>query len=189
MSLPLRNPAADVSEYSPEERQLLLKLAHDAIAAKLRGQTIGTRAPSEHLNEERGAFTTLHVGGQLRGCIGYPLAIAPLYQTIAETAQAAAFEDPRFYPVTEDELPNLKIEISVLSPLQPIEAKDVVVGKHGLVVTWHGRRGLLLPQVPVELGWDRELFLSQTCVKAGVDPDAWKLGARLEAFTAEVFGE
>jgi len=176
-------------EYSIEERKTLLQLAHRAIAARLKREAINLTAPSEHLAENRGAFTTLHSDGNLRGCIGYPLAIAPLYQTIAETAAAAAFEDPRFMPVREEDLPHLTVDISVLSPLHPIRPEEVIVGKHGLVVTRGGRRGLLLPQVPVELGWDRETFLEQTCMKALLPPDSWKYGARLEAFTAEVFGE
>lgn len=190
--LPQRNDPDSLiepAEYSPEERNILLKLAHDAIAARLRGETLDLTAPNPHLAERRGAFTTLHIDGQLRGCIGYVFPVATLYQTVADTAAAAAFEDPRFYPAEERELPFLKAEISVLSPLKPIQPEEVVVGKHGLVVTYHGRRGLLLPQVPIELGWDRETFLEQTCLKASVPPDAWKRGAKLEAFTAEVFGE
>lgn len=153
------------------------------------GEKPDVTPPNEHLAERRGAFTTLHLDGQLRGCIGYVLPVATLYQTVAETAAAAAFEDPRFYPVNQDEALELKIEISVLSPLKTIEAEQVEVGRHGLVVTYMARRGLLLPQVPVEWRWDREMFLEQTCIKAGVSPDAWKKGAKLEAFTAEVFSE
>ncbi|MGH9523752.1 MAG: AmmeMemoRadiSam system protein A [Terriglobales bacterium] len=181
--------AAPPAEYSAEERATLLQLAHRAIAAHLGRERLDLTAPSEHLGEKRGAFTTLHSHGQLRGCVGYPLAIAPLYQTIAETAVAAAFQDPRFTPVRAEELPSLIIEISVLSPLKPIAADEVEVGRHGLVVSYGGQRGLLLPQVPIEHGWDRQTFLAQTCIKAGVSPDAWKQGARLEAFSAEVFGE
>ena len=145
--------------------------------------------PAEHLDENRGAFTTLHLRGHLRGCIGYVFATQSLYRTVAETARAAAFDDPRFHPVTAEEAPELKIEISVLSPLRPIKPEEVVVGKHGLVVTQGNRRGLLLPQVPVEWNWDRETFLSQTCLKAGLAPDAWLHDAEVQAFTAEVFGE
>jgi AmmeMemoRadiSam system protein A len=108
---------------------------------------------------------------------------------VAETARSAAFDDPRFEPVTLDDAPELKIEISVLSPLKPIAPDDVVIGKHGLVVSYGNRRGLLLPQVPVEWGWNREAFLSQTCLKAGLASDAWLRGAELQAFAAEVFGE
>jgi AmmeMemoRadiSam system protein A len=98
-------------------------------------------------------------------------------------------DDPRFPPVTPAEAPHLKIGISVLSPLQPIRPEEVVVGRHGLVVTQGNRRGLLLPQVPIEWKWDRETFLSQTCLKAGLPADAWQHGAQLQGFTAEVFGE
>lgn len=179
----------DEHEYSDEERRVLLTLAHRAIGAELRDEKLNLAPPSEHLAEHRGAFTTLHLENQLRGCIGYVQAVQSVYATVAETAQAAAFEDPRFMPVTLAEAPHLKIEISVLSPLRPVRPEDVVVGKHGLVVTYGSRRGLLLPQVPVEWEWDRETFLAQTCLKAGLAPDAWKHGAELQVFTAEVFGE
>src|ERR1019366_3437970 len=175
--------------FSPSERALLLKLAHDSIAATLAGASLQLIAPTAHLNEARGAFTTLHLAENLRGCIGYVFPVHPLYRTVADTARAAAFEDPRFEPVTPAEASRLKIEISVLSPLAPIRPDEVVVGKHGLMITQGNRRGLLLPQVPLEWEWDRETFLSQTCRKAGISPDAWRQCAELQAFTAEVFGE
>ena len=181
--------ATEVPEYSAEERRVLLKLAHRSIETALAEQPIDTTAPSEHLAERRGAFTTLHLRGELRGCIGYVLAIGSLYQTVAETARAAAFDDPRFTPVTGDEASCLKIEISVLSVPRPIRPEDVVIGKHGLIVSAGARRGLLLPQVPLEWGWDRETFLAQTCLKAGLSPEAWRRGAEIQGFTAEVFGE
>jgi AmmeMemoRadiSam system protein A len=177
------------SEYSLEEREILLRLAHRAIDSSFDGSKLDLHPPTPHLAEMRGAFTTLHLHGKLRGCIGYVIPTHSLYRTVAETAQAAAFEDPRFRPVTAEEAPELKLEISVLSPLQPIRPEDVQVGVHGLVVSHGGRRGLLLPQVPVEWGWDRETFLAQTCLKAGLPPDAWLQGAELQAFTAEVFSE
>jgi AmmeMemoRadiSam system protein A len=117
------------------------------------------------------------------------LPVAPLFETIAQTAAAAAFEDPRFEPVTTSEASELKIEISVMSPLFPITSDQVEVGKHGLLISTGSRRGLLLPQVPIEHGWDAETFLNETCRKACLPHDAWRLGARIEAFTAEVFGE
>jgi AmmeMemoRadiSam system protein A len=181
--------ASQSAEFSPEERKILLRLAHDSIAAALDDRRIDVTPPTEHLAEQRGAFTTLHLQGKLRGCIGYVFPTQALYRTIAETSRAAAFDDPRFGPVTSDEAPELKVEISILSPLQPIAPVDVVIGKHGLVVKQGSRRGLLLPQVPVEWDWDRETFLSQTCLKAGLSPDAWLHGAELQAFTAEIFGE
>jgi len=177
------------SEYSQEERQILLQLAHHAINSALDGSDLDLHPPTPHLAKMRGAFTTLHLQGKLRGCIGYVIPTHTLYRTVAETARAAAFDDPRFRPVTIEEAPELKVEISVLSPLKPIRPEAVVIGVHGLIVTQGARRGLLLPQVPLEWGWDRETFLSQTCLKAGLSPDAWLQGAELQAFTAEVFGE
>ncbi len=180
---------AEAVEYSAQERKQLLRLAHESIRAALEGRGLEVSPPSEHLAQKRGAFTTLHLHGHLRGCIGYVVALNPLYETVIETAAAAAFDDPRFAPVTSAEAPSLQIEISILSPMTPIRPEDVVVGKHGLMITYQGRRGLLLPQVPTEWGWGREEFLTQLCFKAGVSGDAWKRGAMLEAFTAEVFGE
>ena len=179
----------DAAEYSREERRILLNLAHRSIETALAKLPIDTNAPTEHLAEPRGAFTTLHLFSNLRGCIGYVLPAGSLYQTVAETARAAAFDDPRFEPVTEDDAPYLKIEISVLSVPWTIRPDQIEVGKHGLIVSAGARRGLLLPQVPLEWEWDREAFLSQTCVKAGLAPDAWKRGVEIQAFTAEVFGE
>ena len=177
------------SAYSREERETLLRLAHCAIDSGFDGSKLDLHSPTPHLSQMRGAFTTLHLNGKLRGCISYVIPTHPLYRTVAETAQAAAFEDPRFQPVTADEASALKVEISVLSVLQPIRPEEVQVGVHGLVVTFGGRRGLLLPQVPVEWQWDRQTFLAQTCLKAGLPPNAWLQSAELQAFTAEVFGE
>jgi uncharacterized protein len=176
-------------EYSPEERQVLLRLAHEAIKASLHAREVDLTPPTDHLAQLRGAFTTLHLHGRLRGCVGYVIAAYTLWRTIAETATAAAFRDARFSPVTAGEAKQLQIEISVLSPPVLIAPEDVIVGEHGLLISDGARRGLLLPQVPVELAWDRELFLEQTCLKAGLPPDAWKRGAHIEAFTAEVFAE
>jgi AmmeMemoRadiSam system protein A len=176
-------------EYSQQERTLLLKLAHDAIDSALIGKSISTEPPTPHLAEPRGAFTTLHIEGKLRGCVGYVVPLYPLYRTIAETAVAAALQDDRFPPVIRAEAPLVQIEISILSPIKPIVPEEIVIGKHGLVVSRGSYRGLLLPQVPLEWGWDRETFISQTCRKAGLPPDAWKMGATLEAFTAEIFSE
>jgi AmmeMemoRadiSam system protein A len=174
-------------EYSAEERTTLLKLARRAI--EFSDIAVTPTDFSAHLQQPRGAFTTLHLHGGLRGCIGFIEPLHPLWQTVIFTARAAAFEDPRFPSLTSEELTDTKIELSIMSLLRPIAPEDVIVGVHGLVVAQHGRRGLLLPQVAPEWGWDREMFLSQTCVKAGLSPDAWKHGATLEAFTAEVFGE
>ena len=187
-----KSPAAEAAEpppYSAEERAELLRLAHEAIAANLAGVKLETTPGSERLLEPRGAFTTLHLEGKLRGCVGYVYPVKPLYRTVAETAIAAAFNDTRFLPATAAEAPQLRIEISVLSPLTPIAAEDIEPGRHGLVVTLGSRRGLLLPQVAVEFGWDASTFLEETCRKAGLPSDAWERGAVIEAFTAEVFHE
>ncbi len=186
---PENSPAAKVEPppYSAEERAELLRLAHEAIESALAGRKLELNPTSERLLEPRGAFTTLHLEGNLRGCVGYVYPVKPLYRTVVETAAAAAFNDTRFLPVTAEEAPRLKVEISVLSPLVPIAAEDIEAGRHGLVVTLGSRRGLLLPQVAVEFGWDARTFLQETCLKAGLPPDAWERGAVIEAFTAEVF--
>jgi uncharacterized protein len=196
MSHPQPNPlftvvASEVAsaEFSKQERLLLLRLAHDSIASVFEGHAISLDSPTPHLAELRGAFTSLHRRRELRGCVGYFLPASSVYRTVAETARAAAFSDNRFPPVTKEQAPGLAIELSILSSPQTIEAEAVEVGRHGLLISQHGRRGLLLPQVPVERKWDRITFLEQTCRKAGLPPDAWQKGATIEAFTAEVFGE
>jgi AmmeMemoRadiSam system protein A len=177
------------TEYDPEERQILLHIAHEAILSLLECREVSFNTPSPHLAEPRGVFTTLYSVGKLRGCVGFPAAVLPLYRAVLETARAAATEDPRFPPVRMSEARGLQICISVLSSLQPVSPDDVEVGRHGLVISQGLRRGLLLPQVPVEHEWDRATFLEQTCIKAGLLPDAWRNGAHIEAFTAEVFGD
>jgi AmmeMemoRadiSam system protein A len=180
-------------EYSPEERKLLLWLAHVAILSALEKSELDAPVPAHltgHLSEPRGAFTTLYAKGKLRGCVGYPTALLPLHRTIVETARAAAFDDPRFVAVTLAETSDLRISISVLSPLRPILPEEIEVGCHGLLITGGSRRGLLLPQVPVEHGWDRVTFLEQTCAKASLPHDAWRNPqVKIEAFTAEVFAD
>jgi len=187
MSLPVTSPPA--AEFTAEERAWMLSVARQSIAAGLRRERLSVEPLNPHLAERRGAFTTLHLRGRLRGCVGFILPLHPLHLTIAETARAAAFEDTRFSPLSADEFPLLALEISVLSVMVPIRPEDVEVGRHGLLVSQGAQRGVLLPQVPAEHGWDRETFLSQTCVKAGLSPNAWKRGATFEAFTAEIFGE
>jgi AmmeMemoRadiSam system protein A len=176
-------------EFSSEERALLLHLAHDSIVSALEEHNIPLDPPTAHLSEPRGVFTTLHLEGQLRGCVGYVLPVGPLYTAVAETARAAAFEDTRFHPVTLGEARQLAIELSILSAPQAIDPERVEVGRHGLLVSMAARRGLLLPQVPIEHHWDRITFLEQTCRKAGLPLGAWQKGATVEAFTAEVFGD
>ena len=175
-------------EYTQEERAALLQLAHESIVAVLENRERCPFNATVHLSESRGAFTTVYCDGRLRGCVGYPTAVSPLYRTVIETARSAAFEDPRFVPVSLSEAPGLQISISVLSSVYPIRSEDVLVGRHGLIISQGAYRGLLLPQVPVEHGWDRVTFLEQTCRKAGLPLNAWESGAKIEAFTAEVFG-
>jgi AmmeMemoRadiSam system protein A len=186
---PSPQQSSEPAEFSADERAWLIALAHQAIEAGLHKQRPEVSPLNAHLTGLRGAFTTLHLEGLLRGCVGFIAPLYPLYQTVVETAQAAAFGDTRFQPVSAAEAGHLQIEISVLSPMFPIRAEQVEVGRHGLLVSQHNHRGLLLPQVAAEHGWDRETFLSQTCVKAGLPPNAWQRGAKLKAFTAEIFGE
>lgn len=167
----------------------MLSIAHQSIEAEVEGKRLTPETPTPHLAEPRGVFTTIYHRGHLRGCVGYIAAVSPLYLAVAETARAAAFDDTRFPPVQGDEVSELKVSLSVLSAPQPIDPALVEIGRHGLLISEHGHRGLLLPQVATEHGWDRETFLSETCYKAGLPPDAWKHGARVEAFTAEVFSD
>lgn len=179
---------------SREAQRYLLWLARRALEQHFRNapldlKTLGASVPEPALAELGGAFVTLHRQGRLRGCIGYIQPTRPLYVTVAEAALDAAFHDPRFPPLEASELPEVEIEISLLSPCFDIRPEEVEVGQHGLIVSQGALRGLLLPQVATEYGWDREHFLEETCLKAGLAPDAWKKGAHLEAFTAEVFSE
>jgi len=186
---PVSSTPGAITEYDPGERKMLLQIAHEAILALVEGRNISFPIPSPHLAEPRGVFTTLYSDGKLRGCVGFPVATLSLFKAIAETARAAASEDPRFAPVKLAEARTLRISISILSPLRTITPPEVEIGRHGLVISQGTRRGLLLPQVPVKQGWDRSTFLEQTCLKAGLPPDAWRAGAHIEAFTAEVFGD
>lgn len=172
-----------------EDRRQLLRLAREALEAAVRHGDLPVAAPTGRLAEPCGAFVTLKKRGRLRGCIGYVEPHKPLYQTVRECTVAAALHDPRFDPVAPEELGQLRIEISVLSPLVDTPPEQVEVGKHGLLISMGPLRGLLLPQVPVEWNWNRERFLEETCLKAGLSPDAWKHGARVQTFTAQVFGE
>lgn len=195
MSQPLPNspspqatsPTSSGKEFSASERALLLSIAHRSIEAATEGHRFVPDSPGGQLAEPRGVFTTIYHHGRLRGCVGYIQAIAPLYLAVAETARSAAFADTRFEPVTHEELDGLELSLSVLSTPQLIDPAHVEVGRHGLLISQHGYRGLLLPQVAVEHGWDRETFLDETCHKAGLPVDAWRRGAMVEAFTAEVF--
>jgi len=171
------------------QRQALLALARQAIRERVRGVRRNTPLPADPALQAPGApFVTLTRDGELRGCIGFIEAVRPLAEAVAHCAVSAAVGDPRFPAVTIEELPHLRIEISVLSPMQPVEdPAAVTVGLHGLLVSHGGHQGLLLPQVATELGWDRQTFLRQTCLKAGLPADAWQRGARLQVFTVDHF--
>ena len=137
-----------------------------------------------------GAFVTLRIDGQLRGCVGRVEADRPLDEVVRDAAQAAAAEDPRFPALRPAELPQVVIEVSVLGALEPCAGPEaLVVGRHGVLVEQDRRRGLLLPQVAVEQGWSASAFVAQACVKAGLSPDAWRRGATLFRFEADVFAE
>jgi AmmeMemoRadiSam system protein A len=175
---------------SPQQRERLLHVARQSLR-----HAVGLGSPPDLqtddpvLTRPSGAFVTLKEGGDLRGCIGHIEALSPLIETVADMAQAAALEDPRFQPVSADEEPDIDIEISVLSPIEPCpDLEAIEIGRHGLIVSQGPYRGLLLPQVPVEWGWDRETFLRHTCQKAGLAPDAYLRGAKVYWFEAEVFG-
>ncbi|MCR4439684.1 MAG: AmmeMemoRadiSam system protein A [bacterium] len=179
-------------ELTEQEKQQLLHIARAAIASRLKGEPLPDFAPvSERLRQKQGAFVTLHKRRALRGCIGYIEPVSPLYLAVAEMAQAAAFEDPRFAPLSEEELSEVDIEISVLSPTREIsDLEEIKVGEHGLIVQQGIRKGLLLPQVATECNWDRTTFLRHTCLKAGLPADAYKQkGTSIKVFSAQVFGE
>jgi AmmeMemoRadiSam system protein A len=180
------------SMLSESEKQFLLQTARRAIeAAVLEQRPPLIEHPTKNLLEPCGAFVTIHEHGELRGCIGYIEGVKPLIETILDVAPKAALEDPRFPPVSSEELSHLELEISVLSPMKRMtNINEIVIGKHGLVIEIGPYRGLLLPQVATEYGWDRETFLNQTSRKAGLPSDAWKTpSAKILMFSAEVFDE
>ena len=175
-----------------DERQqaALLKLARRALEARVKGEQAPPRDHGGLLDAARGAFVSIHRRGELRGCLGRIEVDQPLVDTVADLAAVVADSDPRFEPVHPGELPSLEVEVSVLTPeREPLSIEDIEVGRHGIIIERGLRRGLLLPQVAVEHGWDREMFLSHTCLKAGLPPDAWRHGARILIFEAQVFSE
>ncbi len=185
-----RKKEGEKFSLNSREKKYLLRIARAAIKAGLEGKEYTPPSPpTERLKEPRGVFVTLKIKGKLRGCIGYILPVKPLYIATAEMARAAAFRDPRFTPLSKDEFGKIEIEISVLTPPQPTTPSRVVVGRDGLIVSYMGAQGVLLPQVPVEEGWDRLRFLSAVCLKAGVERDCWRKGAKLFSFQAIVFKE
>lgn len=176
---------------SEEERKRLLTLARQAIVSAVRRESPPPPPPLEGVYaERRGLFVTLHLHGALRGCIGVIESFEPLARTLMRCAANAAMRDPRFPPLGPAHIAEIEIEISILSPSVMIQPGQIVVGQHGLLVRRGERRGLLLPQVAVEHRMSRDVFLEQTCRKAGLPLDAWRDSqTEIWAFTCEVFGE
>lgn len=179
-------------ELTREEQQCLLKIARQTIADYCQGRKSPRPAADlEGLCLPRGAFVTIHKRGQLRGCIGNFEAQGDLLGTVCEMAMAAACQDPRFTPLRAMEMGEIDLEISVLSPLRPIQSvEEILVGRHGIYIISPRGRGVLLPQVATEYGWDRDTFLDHTCQKAGLQPGCWRdPDVRILIFSAQVFGE
>lgn len=180
-------------ELTDEEKKILLKAARDSIRTLFDGGELPTADYEKYpvLKSRAGAFVTLNLEGNLRGCIGYIIGYGPLFETVCDAAIQAASNDPRFYPLTKEEFEKVDIEVSVLSEPFPMKSYDeIVIGKHGLILEEGGRRGLLLPQVPVEHHMDRDQYLTALCQKAGFPGDCWKgRTLNISMFTATVFSE
>lgn len=186
----------DEKNLSEEQKRKLLSIARETVRRKIADKKKAEFDLDEpRLLETGGAFVTLKKRGQLRGCIGNFFSPQPIYMTVRDMAIAAATEDPRFPAVKKSELDELEIEISVLSPLRKIENLDEIkVGEHGIYITRVYQRGVLLPQVATENGWDRDTFLDHTCLKAGLPRDTWRRfgndnDLKIEIFSAQVFGD
>lgn len=186
-----------MNRLDSSQRQFLLQLARLAITAAANGDSPPDveKAASEAgqslqgaLGENRGVFVTLTDGGRLRGCIGYIEGFKPLARAVADNGRAAAISDPRFQPVSPPELAGLKVEISALTPLAPVNShEDIQVGKHGVLLEKNGRQSVFLPQVATEQGWDLCTTLTQLALKAGLGPDDWRQDTVFRVFEAEVF--
>ena len=182
-------------ELTEKNKKDLFTLVRSVIAKKLRIQAPPDDSACDFsapvFSEELGAFVTLHIDGNLRGCIGFIEGFLPLTETVRQLALSAAFRDPRFTPLSAEEYPKIDVEISILSPIEPLGSfADIVIGRDGLIARKGGRSGLLLPQVATEYGWSVDEFLSHTCRKAGLYPDEWRDGSvQFETFSAYVFGE
>jgi AmmeMemoRadiSam system protein A len=190
-----RQPSGDpvherVATLTPADRERLLKFARRCLEARVRREP---SPPIEHgggLDEPMGAFVSIHTGGDLRGCLGRIECDRPIVENVAHLAAVVCDCDPRFAPLSARELGATRIEISALTPEEEVrDPAEIEIGRHGLIVEQAHRRGLLLPQVATEHGWDREAFLEHTCIKAGLPRDAWRRGARIFKFEAQVFSE
>jgi AmmeMemoRadiSam system protein A len=176
---------------SEGDRHALLQLARQAVVKAVSQGSLPEQIPNEAVfAERRGIFVTLHVGHRLRGCIGVIEAEEPLGESTVRCAAGAALQDPRFAPMRTEELSELEIEISLLSPPAPIRPEEIEIGRHGLLVSRGKQRGLLLPQVATEHHFTREQFLAETCRKAQLGREAWREdGTQVLGFTCEVFSE
>ncbi|MCP4400713.1 MAG: AmmeMemoRadiSam system protein A [bacterium] len=183
---------SETIELRNELQQKLLEIARETIDTYIRNREEAEFTLDEpELQQKCGAFVTIKTHGRLRGCIGHVEGFKPLYQTIVDMALAASTQDPRFPPVTEDELEALQLEISVMSPLRKVDSPDEVQpGVHGILMRRGSRSGLLLPQVATERDWDRQTFLEHTCLKAGLLPNEWQdPETDIYVFSAQVFKE
>lgn len=179
-------------ELNAKEQKILLNIARQAIIDQVQtGQYEVEPREEKSLNSRSGCFVSIKQNGKLRGCIGNFQSELPLFSEVAEMAVSSATKDPRFYPMLVEDLNNFLLEISVLSPLEKIEETDEIeVGKHGIYLEKSFHRGVLLPQVAAEHGWDRKTFLMQTCIKAGLPTDAWRTeDAEIYIFSAQIFSE
>jgi len=181
-----------------EQAEKLIKLARRAISAYFKGKEVQAEDElKKEFGEDSGVFVSLYIGNDLTGCIGIPRPIMPLYKAVIQAAKGAAFEDPRFPPLREDQFDRIRVEISVLTEPEAIEIdnpeeylKKIEIGKDGLMIKDEFGSGLLLPQVAVEWKWDVKEFLEQTCMKAGLEPDCWNNTKRnVYKFQAQVFAE
>jgi AmmeMemoRadiSam system protein A len=176
---------------SEADQRAALELARKAIVKAVSRRKLPDAIPREGIfSERRGVFVTLHVRGHLQGCIGVTDPSESFGEAVVRCAVSAALEDPRFVPLKETQLSELSVEISLLSPLEPIDPEGIEIGRHGLLIVNHAQRGLLLPQVAMEHRLTREQFLEETCRKAGLPREAWKnMDTRIFGFTCEVFSE
>ena len=187
----LRRISLNEFTLKESDKSYLLKSARETISSELLKTKPAYDEEPEILRTKCGAFVTLHKEGKLRGCIGHMVGYSPLFQTVREMAEASAFHDPRFPPVSLEELNSLEIEISVLTPLRKIDSPELIeIGKHGIYIEQGSLSGVLLPQVATEYHWDRETFLTNTCRKAGLNGNCWENpSTKISIFSAIIFSE
>jgi AmmeMemoRadiSam system protein A len=173
-----------------DAQRQLLEIARQALEARVQGTGAPEPGERETSDDRRAAFVTIFCNNELRGCLGRLTTDLPLPNLVHHLAQEVADSDPRFDPVRPGELEGIRLEVSVLTPEREIRSvEEIELGRHGLIVEQGSRHGLLLPQVAGEHDWDVDTFVAQACLKAGLPSDAWRHGARLFVFEAQVFGE